>query len=142
MSRKFKWLQLQSTALRMEDEIGASTVIDNAKTLCRQAVFSTGIGNSLRYRQIMAPIAAQKICWPLIFQQLNTSGAADFSDVVTVVCMQIGITFDPLSGPLNREQRFCVVCGSNTAEDCPGHCAIRDRFTSTALFWGPSPTVS
>ena len=26
-----KWLQLQSTSLNIEDEIGASTVIDNAK---------------------------------------------------------------------------------------------------------------
>ena len=48
---------------------------------------------------------------------------------------------------LNRELRFHLVCGSDTAEDtnyfsfdCPAHCAIRDRFT--AIFWGPAPAVS
>ena len=32
-----RWLQLQSTALNIEDEICVSTVIDNAKALYRQA---------------------------------------------------------------------------------------------------------
>ena len=49
-----KWLQLQSTALDIEDEAGVSTVIDNAKTLYRQALLSTGTGNSVsRYRQML-----------------------------------------------------------------------------------------
>ena len=48
-----------------------------------------------------------------------------------------------------KEQRFCLVCGSDTAEDedhfvfdCPAaaYCAIRDR--PTAVFWGARPATA
>ena len=49
-----KWLQLQSTTLNIEDEIGDSTVIDNAKTLNRQTLLSTFTWNSVsRYWQML-----------------------------------------------------------------------------------------
>ena len=55
---------------------------------------------------------------------------------------------------VDRQQRFCPVCASDTAEDehtlCltaldaqyigPIHILIRDRFT--AIFWGPARTLS
>ena len=55
--------------------------------------------------------------------------------------------FKPAEQKVDMEQRFCLVCGSDTAEDahhflfdCPAYRAVRDRFT--AIFWGPAPTVS
>ena len=48
---------------------------------------------------------------------------------------------------LDREQRFCLVCASDAAEDehhfvfdCPAYGSRRDRFTT--IFWGPAPTLS
>ena len=46
------WLQLQSTALKIEDEICVSTVIDNAKTLYRQAFHQAGHSVD-RYQQML-----------------------------------------------------------------------------------------
>ena len=53
--------------------------------------------------------------------------------------------FLPVGQKVPREQRFCLVCGSNTAEDehlflfdCPAYCHIRNNFA--AIFWGPAPT--
>ena len=55
--------------------------------------------------------------------------------------------FKPAEQRVDREQRFCPVCATDTAEDehhfvfdCPAYCSIRDRFT--AIFWGPAPTLS
>ena len=55
--------------------------------------------------------------------------------------------FKPVAQRVDREQRFCLVCASDTAEDehhfvfdCPAYRSIRDRFT--AIFWGPVPTLS
>ena len=55
--------------------------------------------------------------------------------------------FLPVGQKVLREQRFCLVCGSNTAEDehhflfdCPAYCHIRNNFD--AIFWGPAPTLS
>ena len=45
--------------------------------------------------------------------------------------------FKPVAQRVDREQRFCLVCASNTAEDehhfvfdCPAYRPIRDRFTT------------
>ena len=55
-------------------------------------------------------------------------------------------TIRPAEQKVNREQRCCLVRGSDTAEDdhhfvfdCPACCAIKDRFT--AIFWGRAPTI-
>ena len=55
--------------------------------------------------------------------------------------------FKPIGQKVDREQRFCLVCASDTTEDehhfvfdCPAYCSIRDRYT--AIFWGPAPTLS
>ena len=52
--------------------------------------------------------------------------------------------FKPVAQRVDREQRFCLVCASDTAEDehhfvfdCPAHRSIRDRFTT--IFSGTSP---
>ena len=54
--------------------------------------------------------------------------------------------FKPVAQRVDREQRFCLVCTSDTAEDehhfvfdCPAYRSIRDRFTT--IFWGPAPTL-
>ena len=46
------WLQLQSTALNIEDEMCVSTVIDNAKTLYRQD-FNQADHSVGRYQQML-----------------------------------------------------------------------------------------
>ena len=46
------WLQLQFTALNIEDEICVCTVIDNAKTLYRQTFHQAGHSVG-RYRQML-----------------------------------------------------------------------------------------
>ena len=55
--------------------------------------------------------------------------------------------FKPVEQRVDREQRFCPVCATDTAEDehhfvldCPEYCSIRERFT--AIFWGSAPTLS
>ena len=55
--------------------------------------------------------------------------------------------FKPIGQKVDREQRFCLVCASDTTEDehhfvfdCPAYCSIRDRYT--AIFWGPAHTLS
>ena len=55
--------------------------------------------------------------------------------------------FKSVAQRVYREQRFCLVCASDTAEDehhfvfdCPAYRSIRDRFTT--IFWGPAPTLS
>ena len=61
--------------------------------------------------------------------------------------------FKPVAQTVDREQRFCLVCASDTAEDehhfvidCPAYayaCAcrsIRDGFAT--IFWRPAPTLS
>ena len=57
------------------------------------------------------------------------------------------ILLNPVEQRVDRGQRFCPVCETDTAEDehhfvfdCPEHCAIRERFT--AIFWGPAVTLS
>ena len=59
------WLQLQSTALNIEDEICVSTVIDNAKTLYRQDFNQAGhsVGSIGR----CCSHSIRIMCWPLIF---------------------------------------------------------------------------
>ena len=55
--------------------------------------------------------------------------------------------FKPVEQRVDREQRFCPVFATDTAEDehhfvfdCPEYCSIRGRFT--AVSWGPAPTLS
>ena len=61
--------------------------------------------------------------------------------------MVLSIYSKPVEQRVDREQRSCPVCASDTAEDehhlvfdCPAYCPLRDRFT--AIFWGPAPTLS
>lgn len=50
----------------------------------------------------------------------------------------------PVGQKVDREQRFCLVCAPDTAEDEPHFVldclSIRDAFT--VIFWGPDPTLS
>ena len=85
-----KWLQLKSTASNIEDEIGVSTVIDNAKTLYRQALSGGDTGNSVsRYRQMLQLQHQDHVLAPYL-SALETLGAVDLSadsDVFVMVFM-------------------------------------------------------
>ena len=70
-----KWLQTQSAALNIEDEICASTVIDNAKALHRQAFHQ--VDHSVGRYQQMLRLQHQDYVWHLIFQHLKTLKAVD-----------------------------------------------------------------
>lgn len=55
--------------------------------------------------------------------------------------------FLPVGQQVPREQRFCLVCASDTAEDehhfqfdRPAHHLIRNNFS--AFFWGPAHSLS
>ena len=55
--------------------------------------------------------------------------------------------FKPVGPKIGRQQRFCLVCGSDTAEDehhfvfdCAACCAASNRFN--AILWGPAPSLS
>ena len=89
-----KWLQLQSTALNIEDETGVSTVIDNAKTLYRQTLLGTSTSTSVdRYLQMhMLRLQHQDYVLAMApyISALKTLEAADLSadqDVVAMVFM-------------------------------------------------------
>ena len=87
-----KWLQLQSTVLNIEDGIGVSTVIDNAKTLYRQALLSTGTGNSVsKYQQMLQlqhqdSVLAPYLSATKILGAINLSAHSDV-DTMPVVFM-------------------------------------------------------
>ena len=82
--------------------------------------------------------------WHLIFQHLKSFSR--FRCGCHGLHVDTG-RFNPVGQKVDREQRFCLVCASGTAEDehhflfdCPAYCSIRDRFT--AIVWGPAPTMS
>ena len=144
------WLQLQSTALYIE--ICISTVIDklslNAKTLYQQTFHQAGhiVG---RYWQMLQLQHQEYVLAPYLsaLQNYRSRGL-----VSRFRCGCHGLHVDsgqlkPVAQRVDREQRFCLVCASDTAEDehhfvfdCPANCSIRDRFTT--MFWGPVPTLS
>ena len=85
----------------------------------------------------------------VIFPHLKTLEAIDLSADSDVVAMVDTGQFKPVEQRVDsyREQRFCPVCETDTAEDehhfvfdCPECSSIRERFT--AIFWGPAPTLS
>ena len=143
-----RWLQLQSTALNIEDEICVSTVIDNAKALYRQA-FHQADHSVGRYRQMLQVQhqdyeLAPYLSTVKIFK--NRRVVSRFRCGCHGLHVDTG-EFKPIGQKVDREQRFCLVCASDTTEDehhfvfdCPAYCSIRDIYT--AIFWGPAPTLS
>ena len=145
------WLQLQSTALNIEDEICvtyACTVIDNAETLYRQAFHQAGhhVG---RYWQMLQSQHQDYVLAPYL------SALKNFRSCRLVSRFRCGChglhvdtgQFKPVEQRVDRELRFCSVCATDIAGDehhfvfeCPAYCSIRDRLT--AISWGPAPTLS
>ena len=82
------WLQLQSTAFNIEDEICVSTVVDNAKTLYRQTFHQAG--HSVDRYQQMLQLQHQVYVQAPYLSGLKTLDAVDLSadsDVVAMVFM-------------------------------------------------------
>ena len=82
------WLQLQSTAFNIEDEICVSTVVDNAKTLYRQTFHQAG--HSVDRYQQMLQLQYQDYVQAPYLSALKTLDAVDLSadsDVVAMVFM-------------------------------------------------------
>ena len=143
-----RWLQLQSTALNIEDEICVSTVIDNAKALYRQAFHQAdhSVGRYRQMRQVQHQDyeLAPYVSTVKIFK--NRRVVSKFRCGCHGLHVDTG-EFKPIGQKVDREQRFCLVCASDTTEDehhfvfdCPAYCSIRDRYT--AIFRGPAPTLS
>ena len=139
-----RWLQLQSTALNIEDDICVSTVIDNAKALHRQA-FHQADHSVGRYRQ-MLQVQHQDYelasCLSTVKIFKNRRVVSKFRCGCHGLHVDTG-EFKPVGQKVDREQRFCFVCASDTTEDehhfvfdCPAYCSIRDGYT--AIFWGPA----
>ena len=132
------WLQLQSTAWNIEDEICVSTVIDNAKTLYRQA-FHLADHDVRRYRQMLQLQHLDCVLAPY-FSALKTLRSCRLDSRFRCGCHGLHVDeaqFKPVEQRVDREQRSCPVCASDTAEDqhhfvfdCPAYCSIRDRFTA------------
>lgn len=139
---------IQSAALNIEDEICVSTVIDNAKALYRQAFHQ--VDHSVgRYQQMLRLQHQDYVLAPYL------SALKNFKRCRLVSRFRCGChglhvdtgRFKAVGQKVDREQRFCLVCASGTAEDehhflfdCPAYCSIRDRLT--AIFWRPAPTMS
>ena len=127
-----------------EDEICVSTVIDNAKALYRRADHSVG-----RYQQMLQDLVLHQdyeltpyLSTVKIFK--NRRVVSRFRCGCHGLHVDTG-EFKPVGQKVDREQRFCLVCASDTTEDehhfvfdCPAYCSIR----YTAIFWGPAPTLS
>ena len=142
------WLQQQSTALSIEDEICVSTVIDNAKTLYRQDFDQAGHSVG-RYWQMSQSQHQDYVLAPYLSALKNFRSPRLVS---RFRCGCHGLHVDtgqlkPVEQRVDRELCFCSVCATDTAEDghhsvfdCPAYCSIRDRFT--AIFWGPAPVAT
>ena len=113
-----KWLQTQSAALNIEDEICVSTVIDNAKALYRQAFHQ--VDHSVgRYQQMLRLQHQDYVLAPYL------SALKNFKSRRLVSRFRCGChglhvdtgRFKPVGQKVDREQRFCLVCASGTAED-------------------------
>ena len=135
------WLQLQFIALNVEDEICVSTVIDNAKTLYRQAFHQAG-HNLGRYRQMLQLQHQHCVLASYLSALQNFRSRSRFR----CGCHGFHVDTGQFKQRVDRDQRFCDVCAFDTAEDehhfvfdCPACCSIRDRFTT--IFWGPAPTL-
>ena len=144
-----KWLQLQSSAQSIEDDICVSTTIDNAKALYRQALHQSSLNSVDRYCQMVQLQHQDYILAPYL-SALKNFRSRRLVSRFRCGCHGLHVdtgNFKPGGQKVPREHRLCLVCGSDTAEDehhfvfdCPAYCSIRDRFT--AIFWGPAPTLS
>ena len=125
-----------------------STVIDDAKALYRQA-FHQADHSVGRYRQMLQVQHQDYELAPYLSTVKNFKNRRVFSRF-RCGCHGLHVDtgkFKPIGQKVDREQRFCLVCASDTTEDehhfvfdCPAYCSIRDRYT--AIFWGPAPTLS
>ena len=100
------------------------------------------------YKHLQAPAQTKDNCHQPLSRAITNliveRAKAGLITKILKVKSHIGI---PVGQRVDREQRFCHVCASDTAEDehhfvfdCPAYCSIRERFT--AIFWGPALTLS
>ena len=140
-----KWLQNQSVALHIEDDIDVSTVIDNSRTQYEQTWYQVSLSSVVRCKQLHQDY--------VLAPYLSTAKHLGNHRLISRFrCGCHGLHVDTgrflrVGQRVPREQRFCLVCGSHTAEDehhflfdCPAYCHIRNNFD--AIFWGPVPTLS
>ena len=151
--QKFKWLRLQSTgtSLNIEDEIGVSTVIDNAKALYRQVLLGPGISNSVsRYREMLQLQHQEYVLAPYL-STLKTFRSRRVVSRFRCGCHDLHVdtgNFKPVGPKVDREQRFYLKLLAHTQQrmnttfvfDCPAYFSVRDKYT--AIFWGPACTLS
>ena len=120
-------------------------LIDNVNTLYRQALSGTGTSVS-RYWQVLQLQHQEYVLAPYLSALKNFKNCRLVQRCgCHVLHVDIG-NFKPAGQKEGRVQRFCLVCGTDKADDdhqfvcdCPARCAIRDRFT--AIFWGPAPPL-
>ena len=132
----------------IKDEICISTVIDNAKTLYQQTFHQAG-HNVGRYWHVLQLQHQEYVLAPYL-SALKNFRSRRLVSRFRCGCHGLHVDssqFKPVAQRVDREQRFCLVCASDTAEDehhfvfdCPAYRSIRDRFTT--IFWGPAPTLS
>ena len=110
------------TAVYVEHEIGVSTVIDNAKALYRQVLLSPGISNSVRIYWKMLQLQHQEYVLAPYLSTLKIFRSLRLVSRFRCGCHMHGLhvdtgNFRSVGQKVDREQRFCLVCGSDTAED-------------------------
>ena len=125
-----------------------SLTMPDSRTLYRQAFHQAG-HNVGRYRQISQSQHQDYVLAPYL------SALKNFRSRRLVSRFRCGCNglhvdtgqFKPVEQRGDREQRFCSVCATDTAEDehqfvfdCPAYSSIRDSFTT--ILKGPAPTLS
>ena len=131
--------QVQSTALHIEDEISVSTVIDNFKAFYQQELHQVNLNSVGRFRQMLQLQHQDYVLAPYLSTIKNFRSRRLVSRF-RCGCHGLHVdtgNFEPVGQEVPREQRFCLVCGSGTAEDehrfvfdCSAYCSIRERFTT------------
>ena len=122
-----------------------NTVIDSARTQYEQTWYQVSLSSVVRYKQLHQ----HYVLAPYLSTVKNLRRIVDISRF-RCGCHNLHVDtgrFLPVGQKVPREQRLCLVCGSNTAEDehhflfdCPAYCHVRNNFD--AVFWGPAPTLS
>ena len=142
-------LQVQSTALNIEDEINVSAFIDSAKAFYVQELHQVDLNSVDRYRQMLQLQQQDYVLAPYL-SEIKRFSSRRLVSRFRCGCHGLHVdtgNFKPAGQKVPRGQRSCLVCGSDTAEDehhfvfdCPAYSSIRDSFS--AIFWGPAPTLS
>ena len=141
-----------SAVYSVEHEINVSAVIDNAKDFYVQELHQLQVNlNSVdRYRQMLQLQQQDYVLAPYL-SAIKRCSSCRLVSRFRCGCHGLHVetsNLKPVGQKVPREQRSCLVCGSDAAEDqhhfvfdCPAHSSIRDTF-SVIFFGGPAPTLS